>query len=134
MWRDRRGPGRREHRRPDPPHPASYSAAAVLLNAATDITAFADFPPVRWKKIWSTNPLEQRNREIKRRADVVQVFPNPAALDRLAAALLAELHDGWQVFDRRYLSEASMAELRTTQPAVDEPQLPPHQRPNQLDQ
>ncbi|MGK3945309.1 transposase, partial [Streptomyces caeruleatus] len=57
----------------------------MLLDAATDITAFADFPPAHWKKIWSTNPLERLNREIKRRADVVQVFPNPAALDRLAA-------------------------------------------------
>ena len=77
----------------------------MLLDAAPDITAFADFPPVHWKKIWSTNPLERLNREIKRRADVVQVFPNPAALDRLAAAVLAELHDEWQVFDRRYLAE-----------------------------
>lgn len=84
---------------------------SMLLEAAGDITAFADFPPTHWKKIWSTNPLERLNREIKRRADVVQVFPNPAALDRLAAAVLAELHDEWQVFDRRYLSEGSMAEL-----------------------
>jgi len=107
---------------------------AMLLDAAGDITAFADFPPAHWKKIWSTNPLERLNREIKRRADVVQVFPNPAALDRLAAAVLAELHDEWQVFDRRYLSEASMAELLTTQPTEDDPRLPPQQKPNQLDQ
>ncbi|MCX4562156.1 transposase [Streptomyces phaeochromogenes] len=54
----------------------------MLLDASPDITAFADFPPAYWKKIWSTNPLERLNREIKRRVDVVQVFPNPAALDR----------------------------------------------------
>jgi len=106
----------------------------MLLDAAVDITAFADFPPAHWKKIWSTNPLERLNREIKRRADVVQVFLNPAALDRLAAAVLAELHDEWQVFDRRCLSEVSMAELLTTQPTADDHQFPPQQKPNQLDQ
>ncbi|MBK6018915.1 IS256 family transposase [Streptomyces sp. MBT53] len=104
----------------------------MLLDAATDITAFADFPPAHWKKIWSTNPLERLNREIKRRADVVQVFPNPAALDRLAAAVLAELHDEWQVFDRRYLSEASMAELFSTKPAPPEQQITPQPESKQL--
>ncbi|MFD8722646.1 IS256 family transposase [Streptomyces sp. NPDC059629] len=104
----------------------------MLLDAAVDITAFADFPSAHWKKIWSTNPLERLNREIKRRADVVQVFPNPAALDRLAAAVLTELHDEWQVFDRRYLSEASMAELFTTQPTPPEPRITPQPEPKQL--
>jgi putative transposase len=106
----------------------------MLLDAATDITAFVDFPPVHWKKIWSTNPLERLNREIKRRADVVLVFPNPATLDRLAAAVLAELHDKWQVFDRRYPSEGSLAELLTAKPAENDRQLPPQPEPNQLGQ
>lgn len=106
----------------------------MLVDAAGDITAFADFPPAHWKKIWSTNPLERLNREIKRRADVVQVFPHPAALDRLAAAVLAELHDEWQVFDRRYPSEGSMAELLNPEPPGDDHQLPPQPEPNQLGQ
>lgn len=89
----------------------------VLPDAAGDITAFADFPSPHWKKIWSTNPLERLNGEVKRRADVVQVFADrAAALERLASAALADLHDGWQVSDRRYFSEASMVELLTDKP------------------
>jgi putative transposase len=86
----------------------------MLRDAADDLTAFADFPVAHWKKIWSTNPLERVNKEIKRRTDVVGVFPNPAALLRLAGSVLIETHDEWQVSDRRYLSEASMAHIGAT--------------------
>ena len=95
----------------------------MLREAAEDLLAFTAFPVSHWKKIWSTNPLERLNKEIKRRTDVVGVFPNPAALLRLAGAVLVEAHDEWQVSDRRYLSEGSMAALRPipTDPALAAP-------------
>ncbi|MDV3292205.1 IS256-like element IS1311 family transposase, partial [Mycobacterium avium] len=92
----------------------------MLREAADDITAFADFPVLHWKKIWSTNPLERLNKEIKRRTDVVGVFPNPAALLRLAGSVLVEAHDEWQVAEKRYLSETTLALLHPRSDPADQ--------------
>jgi transposase-like protein len=94
--------------------------AAMLDDARPDILAFAAFPQRHWTKIWSTNPLERVNKEIKRRTDVVGVFPNPAALLRLAGAVLVEQHDEWDAGDRRYLAAASMLELTVTPSPAEE--------------
>lgn len=83
----------------------------MLREAKTDVLAFTAFPQGHWQKVWSNNPIERLNKEIKRRADVVEIFPNPAAFLRLAASVVIDHHDEWQV-SRRYLSEANMAELR----------------------
>ncbi len=84
----------------------------MLLDAAPDITAFCAFPVSHWRRIWSTNPLERVNGEIKRRANVVGIFPNEAAILRLIGAVLIECHDEWQVAERRYLAEGSMAAIQ----------------------
>jgi putative transposase len=100
------------------------AVAQLLLDAKADLTAFADFPLPHWRKIWSTNPLERLNREVKRRSDVVGIFPNPAALLRLSACVLIEAHDEWQDGDRRYLSEGSMALLNPPAPTAIEANKP----------
>jgi putative transposase len=86
----------------------------LMDDAKAEVLAFAAFPRAHWRKIWSTNPLERVNKEIKRRSRVVGIFPNTAAVIRLVGAILIDMHDEWIAGDRRYLSEGSMAKLNQT--------------------
>jgi len=98
--------------------------ATLMDESEHDVLAYMALPAQHRTKLHSTNPLERLNKEVKRRADVVGIFPNEASITRLIGAVLLEANDEWQL-QHRYMQLEAMAELATPDAGAETLRLPP---------
>ncbi len=97
--------------------------AELMDEAEEDVLSYAAFPAEHWQKVWSNNPLERLNKEVKRRSEVVGIFPTERSVIRLVGAILSEQHDEWQV-GKRYFGAGSLAKLERKEEAIaEQPEL-----------